>query len=142
MTATVRAFRFNHDTFAFECFEDEIVVLNVIDGVYYAFRGAAVVAWPYIIAQHPEPVIASTLATKYGISMDTMTIDLAEFMERLVSEKILSPAAENSSEIDCSQSASLTEYPGFTFERHADMEDLLTLDPIHNVDPQKGWPHT
>ena len=53
MTATVRAFRFNHDTFAFECFEDEIVVLNVIHGVYYAFRGAAAAAWPYIIAQHP-----------------------------------------------------------------------------------------
>jgi hypothetical protein len=36
----------------------------------------------------------------------------------------------------------LSEYEGFNFERHADMEDLLTLDPIHDVDPRKGWPNT
>jgi hypothetical protein len=32
------------------------------------------------------------------------------------------------------------EYQGFSFERHDDMDDLLTLDPIHDVDPQEGWP--
>ena len=29
-----------------------------------------------------------------------------------------------------------------TFEKHVDMQDLLTLDPIHDVDLAKGWPHT
>jgi hypothetical protein len=142
LPASVHAYRFNRDTFAFECFDDEIVVLNVIDGVYYAFRGAAVPAWPYIIAQHPEPVIASTLATRYGIQADAVTVDLTEFIERLASEKILLTASENTSGIDYSQSASLTKYAGFIFERHDDMDDLLTLDPIHDVDAQKGWPNT
>ena len=25
-------------------------------------------------------------------------------------------------------------------ETYTDMQDLLTLDPIHDVDPQQGWP--
>jgi len=84
---TANAYRFNRDTFAFECFDEEVVVLDLVEGVYYAFGGAAVVAWPYIIAQHPEPVIASTLAKSYGVRLDELTRDLTEFVERLVSEK-------------------------------------------------------
>jgi hypothetical protein len=32
-------------TFAFESFSDEIVVLNLDDGIYYAFGGAAFIAF-------------------------------------------------------------------------------------------------
>ena len=139
---TANAYRFNRDTFAFECFDEEVVVLDLVEGVYYAFGGAAVVAWPYIIAQHPEPVIASILAKSYGVRLDELTHDLAKFVERLVSEKILLAAPEDISELDHSRHDSLGEYQGFIFERHAEMEDLLTLDPIHDVDPKKGWPNT
>ena len=100
------------------------------------------VAWPYIIAQRPAPVIASTLATKYHVRLDELTRDLTEFVERLVREKILLAAPEDISELDRSRLDSLGEYEGFIFERHAEMDDLLTLDPIHDVDPKKGWPNT
>jgi hypothetical protein len=139
---TANAYRFNRDKFAFECFDEEIVVLNVVEGVYYAFGGAAVVVWPYLIAHHPIPIIASILATRYSAQLDGVTRDLGEFVERLVTEKILLAAPEAATEIDRSQLAPLSEYQGFIFERHSDMEDLLTLDPIHDVDPEKGWPNT
>jgi len=142
LTGAVDAYRFNDDIFAFESFPEEIVVLNLVAGTYYAFGGAAVVAWPYIITQHSVPVIASALATRYGVTTDQVNRDVTEFVERLSHEKILLIAPENTSEIDCSKLDTLPEYQGFTFERHADMEDLLTLDPIHDVDPQKGWPMT
>lgn len=139
---TANAYRFNRDTFAFECFDEEVVVLDLVEGIYYAFGGAAVVAWPYIIAQHPEPVIAFTLAKGYGVGLDELTRDLTEFVERLVSEKILLAAPEDIAELDRPRLDSLGEYEGFIFERHAEMEDLLTLDPIHDVDPERGWPNT
>lgn len=142
MAAGVQAYRFNSGTFAFESFGDEIVVLNLVDGIYYAFGGAAVIAWPYIISQYSGPAIASALATKYGIQADALGPDLAEFVAHLLGETILLTAPENTFEIDCSQLGSVPEYQGFSFERHADMEDLLTLDPIHDVDLQKGWPKT
>jgi hypothetical protein len=71
-----------------------------------------------------------------------VTRDLTEFVERLVSEKILLAAPEDISELDRHRLDSLGEYEGFIFERHAEMEDLLTLDPIHDVDPERGWPNT
>jgi len=142
LATEVHAYRFNDSTFAFETFDDEVVVLNLVDGIYYAFGGAAVVAWPYIVAQHSEMAVASAVATKYGIPADKLGDDLNAFVRGLVSEKILLTAPENTSQIDCSQLGSLPEYEGFSFERHTDMEDLLTLDPIHDVDPQKGWPKT
>jgi hypothetical protein len=33
------------------------------------------------------------------------------------------------------------EFGGFTLEEFTDLEDILGLDPIHEVDPEKGWPH-
>jgi hypothetical protein len=142
LTAGVHGYRFNDGNFAFESFDEEIVVLDLVNGVYYAFGGAAVVAWPYITAQHSEPAIASALAAKYGVSADTVGAALSEFVERLVGEKILLTAPASVADVDWSRLGSLPEYQGFSFERHADLEDLLTLDPIHDVDPEKGWPRT
>ena len=34
-----------------------------------------------------------------------------------------------------------SKYQGFLFEKHSDLDELLVLDPIHDVDPEKGWPH-
>src|ERR1700722_3612955 len=94
-----RAYRFNHDLFAFESFPDEIVALNLVDGIYYAFGGAAVVAWPFILAQHSEPIIAGALGASYGVPVDALSIDLAQFVGRLLDEKVLLTAPETSSEI-------------------------------------------
>ena len=142
MPGGVGAYRFNYDVFAFESFDNEIVALNLVDGIYYAFGGSAVIAWPYIVGQHSELVIACALAARYGMAADALGRDLSEFVGRLIDEKILLPASATNSGIDLIQLGSLREYQGFSFERHADMEDLLTLDPIHDVDPRKGWPTT
>jgi hypothetical protein len=135
------AYRFNSDAFAFQRFEDEIVVLNLFDGVYYALGGAGVIGWPYIVAQHSEPAIASALAARYGIQPEVLASDLNAFIERLTSEQILLTAPESTAEMDCDQNPITATYQGFHFERHSDLGDLLTLDPIHDIDPQKGWPY-
>src|SRR5215217_7015744 len=36
--------------------------------------------------------------------------------------------------------ASAIRAVGITYEKHEDLQDLLTLDPIHDVDPEQGWP--
>jgi hypothetical protein len=141
LPASACAYRFNSDTFAFQCFEDEIVVLNLFNGDYYAFGGAAVIGWPYLVAQYSEPAIASALAGRYGVQSELLANDLNEFIEHLTSEQILLAAPENTAEIDCDQRRIAATYQGFQFERHSDLGDLLTLDPIHDVDPQKGWPY-
>ena len=30
--------------------------------------------------------------------------------------------------------------PELQYEEYGDLEDLLGLDPIHDIDPDKGWP--
>jgi hypothetical protein len=32
-------------------------------------------------------------------------------------------------------------FEGFALERYTDLEDILGLDPIHEADPELGWPH-
>jgi hypothetical protein len=32
-------------------------------------------------------------------------------------------------------------FAGFTLENFTDLEDILRLDPIHEADPERGWPH-
>jgi hypothetical protein len=57
-------------------------------------------------------------------------------IEALAAEKLIvpAPAGENTAE------AASWAFAGFSLESFSDLEDILGLDPIHEADPDKGWP--
>lgn len=137
------AVRFNHDLFAHEVFDHEVVALNTLDGTYYAFGGSAVSLWEDLISRRSIARIVSALEAAHRGSEVDVAGSVASFVEALLAEQILLPAeSENPGALRLSQDGSAAAFSPPTFEKHADMQELLTLDPIHGVDPQKGWPHS
>ena len=131
------ALELNAEVFAAETFDSQIVILNLIEGTYYALGGAAVEAWPLISTGQDLGHVIEELSRVHGVPLDAVEDAVRPFSKILVGEGILRPAAVSA---PVRLTALLPAFAAPTFEKHSDMQDLLTLDPIHDVDPEKGWP--
>jgi hypothetical protein len=111
-----------------EVFGDEAVVVQLRTGAYYAFDAAATVLWT-------ELWQGNTLAPPM-VDDQKLTL-LASFLRFLLQEELIhlaSPVPELMPEDE-----GALVFSGI--EKFTDMEDLLVLDPIHDIDLDgSGWP--
>jgi len=136
------AYTFNSAKFAAEIFPDEIVVLDVIEGTYFSLGGAVPTIWSSLTGGVAIAEIAKALGEAYEMSQDELRIPLESLATQLLSEEILSlgTASDRADPVSFA-GIGAAAFPGFPVEKHEDMQDLLTLDPIHDVDQAAGWPH-
>ena len=128
----------------YEVFNDEVVVLDLESGSYYSMRASA--AWIFRAAA--DGASPGAIAASFARGGDDrghadradMPATVGAFLDSLVSEGLLVPQPVNGAP------PAPLELPGdagpFTpprFEKFTDMQDLLLLDPIHDVD-ETGWP--
>jgi hypothetical protein len=122
-------------------FGDEVVVLDMKTGTYFSLRGSAVDVWNLIEGSASSTVIAEALGARYdapadqiAAAIDTLISELAE-AELIVADGSLEPGPSPD------QATERVEFVPPQIERFTDMQELLLLDPIHEVD-DTGWPHT
>ena len=114
-------------------FDDEVVVLDMGAGTYFSLRGAAAAIWPLVDA-HATP--AAITAAFTGPGVDAAAID--GVLDQLTDARLV--VGDPALDAGTVEPASLPfEVP--VVETYTDMQDLLLLDPIHDVD-ESGWPHS
>jgi hypothetical protein len=122
-------------------FEDEVVVLEMKTGTYFSLRGCGVEVWKLIEENASTARIAEALEARY----DAPGSGIASAVESLVDELTEGGLIVSDRSIEPGGTIShATEKAPFSapeVERFTDMQDLLLLDPIHEVD-DSGWPHT
>lgn len=119
-------------------FGGEIVAINLKNGRYFSLRGLAFAVWQDLVAGHSPRTIRDSLA-----SIDVSLADAtAIFVADLERHGLIRPSAH----------ATVTSQPMLSVplaqqgvappavEVFDDMVDLITADPIHEVDEQSGWP--
>ncbi len=110
-----------------ESVDGEVLIVHLGTGTYYSSRGAGDAAWQ-MLASGRTPAEA---ATPLGQSEQA----LQQFLAQLVAEDLLRPRSGDVSDI-----AELQPVAGpLLLEKYTDMQELLLLDPIHDVE-QQGWP--
>lgn len=121
-------------------FGDEVIVANFVTGVYYSLLGSAAQIWDGLMAGVPLDRVVSEIA---GLS-DAEHDSFAEAANRLVkdmeAERLIMPAdgAAESTWAPVPPPSGVYSLP--VLERFTDMQDLLLLDPVHEVEDM-GWPH-
>jgi hypothetical protein len=95
--------------------------------------------WNALANRQPVEAIVDATAARYGVPANLVEQELSKFIEKLTAENILFEAQPADEPVSLHEPAGRGFQP-FSFEKHVDMEDILTLDPIHDVDPQRGWP--
>jgi hypothetical protein len=119
-------------------FDDEVVIASFATGVYYSLRFAAAEIWLGLMAGVPADRVVQAVAPHCSAAHQ-QSVDAAwSFIRALEDEQLIRPAERSIDE-------SWQPRPGDgpfeppAFERFTDMEDLLLLDPIHDVG-KTGWP--
>jgi hypothetical protein len=130
-----------------EVIDGETIVLNFESGHYYSFNPTASEIWTRVCAGHPVAVATEWVARRFAGDAATIRTEVAAFVRRLEEEHLIRPApaetaapAATSGEASSEASSDLVvTFSSPDFEKFTDMEELLLLDPIHEVG-DTGWP--
>lgn len=107
-----------------ETVDDEVVAIDFDTGRYYSLRGPAAEVWTALGDDSRPAADVATNPTGGPAAV-------AAFLDQLVEEGLIERTGPPSEASD----------PGpLVFERYSDMEELILLDPVHDVS-EAGWPH-
>jgi Coenzyme PQQ synthesis protein D (PqqD) len=122
-------------------FDDEVVVLDMRAGTYFSLRGSGVDVWELIEANATGARISETLAARYDAPPAEITRAAEVVLDELAEAGLIVSDASVEAAGASSQAGVKSPFPAPEIERFTDMQEMLQLDPIHEVD-EAGWPHT
>ena len=117
---------------------DDLVLINLRTGLYYRFANDS----RALLLQHANLDSSDDSNGKNDEEIvDCTENELKDFLGSL-QERGLVVSYNEISETDNRQNSrdiNLLKVE-LQYEEYGDLEDLLGLDPIHDIDPEKGWP--
>ena len=125
-----------------ETVDGETVIIDSRNGAYFSLNASGSHIWSeFRDGPSTIEVVGSHLAKLYEIEFATATDATSALVTLLVQHELL----RTSTAMQITHPAAPTEkaaaaFAAPTLERFDDLEDLLLLDPIHDIDPQRGWP--
>lgn len=126
----------------FENIDNEIIMIDFEKGNYYSLHKMAAQIWKIIENGATIEQILAKFGEVYGSEIESIQIAIIEFIQQLASENLIittttKPIAGDNAPFILQP---LTPFEPPQLETYTDMNHLLLLDPIHDVDPVKGWP--
>jgi hypothetical protein len=124
-----------------ERLDDQVMMINLETGAYFALERPAADCWTALTAGAGFDGIVAEVVAQFDVAPDRAEADVETFLVSLVDEGIVrwssdEPAAPSP---DGTAPAARLAYRPPQIEKHDDLEELLLLDPIHDVGPE-GWP--
>jgi len=134
---------------AHETIDGETILIDFESGAYYSIRGTGPFIWSLLSGGTTAAKIEEVLARRYPEAREALPAALEAFLAELEREELVARLPENAHPSDPSPSPAdekdlLSREEGLAFsppilEKYTDMQDLLLLDPIHEVG-EEGWP--
>lgn len=128
------AYRINSPSVIHETIDDEVVIINLDKGHYYSLDGCGARIWKGVVGGAPVAAIVASFEGDGAAILDGVRALIAE----LEAEGLIVPGESDGGGTALDGPA--LPFEAVTLQRYSDMEELLLLDPIHEVDEQ-GWPH-
>lgn len=123
-----------------DVFGEEVVLVNLETGYYYSLRGSASQIWIRLFNQYSITEIITDLLQVYQVTELDIATDINQFIDQLIELKII----KETSDLACKRiefivNSTLLDYTSPVVEIFSDMQQILLLDPVHDVD-KAGWP--
>ena len=130
-------FELNNPPVVAELVDSEAIAINLKTGCYYSLTGPAATLWARLLEGWS---LAEILAAVSGTDLaGQLRASLWQFVGDLVTEDLIRPAA-NAMPATAAKPLDSWARGALRLERFTDMQDMLTLDPIHEIDSEFGWP--
>ena len=120
-----------------EVIDGEAVIINLGTGDYFSLRGSGAAVWSALEQQASIDDIVTALER---VGMPDARLHVTTLVEQLLAEGLVVPVDDvpaTPTMVDLPVTLDLTPP---SLEKFTDMQDLILLDPVHEVD-ERGWPH-
>jgi hypothetical protein len=137
-------YRVNSPQVISETVGGETIIVNLATGHYFNLQGTAVDVWNGLVQDEPTEAIVARLAGRYAAADG----EIEDAVERLLTELTVADLVTPEEDDGAAAVAAVPppageQLPPFTqptFTTFTDMQDIILLDPVHEVDA-RGWPH-
>ena len=139
-------FQVNSPNVIHEVIDGEAVLVNLESGSYYSIDNVGAVIWDYIENGLSVSQIVDSIADRYEGNGDDIEQGVQQLFTQLQEEQLIVPSGAPQANgqvppVSDAANGSKTPFEVPILHKYTDMEDLLLLDPIHDVD-ESGWPNS
>lgn len=140
--STVDVFRVNAPSVAWEEFEDETVIVNLESGQYFSTRDVGAEIWRRLAQGASLARVHERILALYEVDATIASACLSEFVAALQAHGLVVADETASVSVEPAEASGTTRrtFVAPVVDVYSDMQDLLLLDPIHEVD-ESGWPN-
>jgi len=135
-------YRLNEPDVIQETVEGATLIVHSRSGSYYSLEGSGTVIWNAVLAGHPVARIEAWFANGSEGERAAIRDGLRAFINALLAENLIVPATEAATQVPAAPGTAEPK-PAFAppeLRKFTDMQELLLVDPIHDVQPEAGWP--
>lgn len=121
-----------------ESFEGEITIIHLGTGLFYGLDACASSVWLHMRdGRRPDTTVAA-LAQAYDQPSHELEPHVLALVDQLCAQGLLVPCDDEGPDAAVTASAAWREP---TMQQFTDMQDLLLLDPVHDIElDENGWP--
>jgi hypothetical protein len=135
-------YKINTPRVVHQILDGEAIIIDFETGAYYSLDEIGSQVWFLIDRGFCLSELAAELSHYYEQSEAEINEAIMHFIEQLLLENLICPAEIVPNKKSVNGTPFPTEVKVFqapALQKFTDMQDLLLLDPIHEVD-QSGWP--
>ena len=119
-----------------ESVDGEVLIVHLGTGNYYSARGSGEAIWQMFAGGATVGEVVG--AINGGAPASEASAAVERFLGTLQEEELLRPRSAEAPPVAEAQPLAAFSEP--LLEKYTDMQELLLLDPIHDVD-EAGWPN-
>lgn len=143
LDSSKKSYKLNHSRIACELMDGEYVIIDFDTGSYFnTDRISSWILYSLVNSKSLDEIIAN-LKEQYGSVQGDMVSYVMDFIEDLLDNSIIEVVndTEPASSYGNPKDVSLpNEFTQPLLNKYTDLQELLLLDPIHEVAPDTGWP--
>lgn len=126
-----------------EIIDGEAIILHLPHGHYFSTEGSGALIWAGVEQRLPAAAIVRALAMHYRLDDEAAHTAVSGFLATLAELDLVRPMplheAAGVAEPELTPPPADGGYSAPHIAVYTDMEDILLLDPVHDVDAA-GWP--
>lgn len=121
----------------------ETIIVNLASGHYFSLQGTAVDIWQAVERGDAAENIVLELEQRYEAGDGEIGPSVQKLLDDFVAAELLVAETNGAGSVAAAPAHDVGERTPFvapSFTTFTDMQDIILLDPVHEVDT-RGWPH-
>ena len=140
-------YRINAPKVVHEIIDNEVVIIHFDTGNYYSLKDVGLNIWTLVESGATFNQVIERVSRMYVEVDDEIEGTISQFINELICEGLIenvdvshTPGEQKVDlQVELTRAGALQEFKTPVLQKYSDMQELLLLDPIHEVD-EAGWP--